>query len=228
MAAAALQPPCSLGNTPLDNAIIYANPDDRAIDLLLPRSPEINKAPEQLAWIPSAAARRGHVRLFEYYRERGGEALFADEPTRRAIMRSAITGGSLELVKKLQTRGIPLVLSANQTRREPGAPELPAAHRLLPGTDSTRRRTHGLRARHCLPGSRHDLHLARRSGDVLADGHGDHDDEDPGRALDAAGLCAVQRAERRLVRQQPGRVGLLLRQFRWSSRPRFVFDLQSV
>jgi len=59
------------------------------------------------------------VRLFEYYRERGGEALFADEPNRRAIMRSAITGGSLELVKKLQARGMPLVLSANQNGATP-------------------------------------------------------------------------------------------------------------
>ena len=111
--------PDSLGNTPLDNAIIYANADNRAIDLLLARSPEINKAPERLAWILSAAARRGHVRLFEYYRERGGEALFADESNRRTIMRSAITGGSLEMVKKLQARGIPLDVSANQNGATP-------------------------------------------------------------------------------------------------------------
>lgn len=111
--------PDSLGNTPLDNAIIYANADDRAIDLLLARSPEINTAPEAVASILSAAARRGHVRLFEYYRERGGEALFADESTRRAIMRSAMTGGSVELVKTLQARGIPLDLSANQNGATP-------------------------------------------------------------------------------------------------------------
>jgi hypothetical protein len=108
-----------MAEPPLENAIIYANPDNRAIDLLLARSPEINKAPERLAWIVSAAARRGHVRLFEYYRERGGEALFADESTRRAIMRSAITGGSLEMVKKLQSRGIPLDSSANQNGATP-------------------------------------------------------------------------------------------------------------
>jgi ankyrin repeat protein len=111
--------PDSLGNTPLDNAIIYANADNRAIDLLLARSPEINKAPEGLAYTLSAAARRGHLPLFEYYRERGGEALFADESTRRAIMRSAITGGSLEMVKKLQARGIPLDVSANQNGATP-------------------------------------------------------------------------------------------------------------
>jgi len=82
-------------------------------------------APEQLAWILSAAARRGHVRLFEYYRERGGEALFADESTRRAIMRSAITGGSLEMVKKLQARGMPLDVSANQNGASPEPQKFP-------------------------------------------------------------------------------------------------------
>jgi ankyrin repeat protein len=111
--------PDSLGNTPLDNAIIYANADNRAIDLLLARSPEINKAPEGLAYTLSAAARRGHLPLFEYYRERGGEALFADESTRRAIMRSAITGGSLAMVKKLQAKGIPLDSTANQNGATP-------------------------------------------------------------------------------------------------------------
>jgi len=65
------------------------------------------------------------VRLFEYYRERGGEALFADEPNRRAIMRSAIAGGSLEMVKKLQARGIPLVLSANQNGASPEPQKFP-------------------------------------------------------------------------------------------------------
>jgi ankyrin repeat protein len=109
----------SLGNTPLDNAITYGSADNRAIDLLLARSPEVNMAPESLAAMLSAAARRGHVRLFEYYRERGGEALFADESNRRAFMRSAIIGGSLEMVKKLQSRGIPLDLSPNRTGATP-------------------------------------------------------------------------------------------------------------
>ena len=71
--------PDSLGNTPLDNAIIYANADNRAIDLLLARSPTINKdARKRWRGSLSAAARRGSVRLFDYYRARGGEALLAD------------------------------------------------------------------------------------------------------------------------------------------------------
>jgi hypothetical protein len=111
--------PDSLGNTPLDNAIIYANADDRAIDLLLARTPEINRTPERLAWILSAAARRGHLPLFEYYRGRGGETLMADESNRRAFMRSAIVGGSVEMVKTLQARGIPLDSSANQNGATP-------------------------------------------------------------------------------------------------------------
>jgi ankyrin repeat protein len=111
--------PDSLGNTPLDNAILYANADDRAIDLLLARSPETTRTPRYLTWLLSAAARRGHVRLFEYYRQRGGDVLIADEATRRDVMRSAIIGGSLEMVRTLQSRGIPLVLSANQNGATP-------------------------------------------------------------------------------------------------------------
>ena len=111
--------PDSLGNTPLDNAIIYANADNRAIDLLLARSPETTRTPRYLTWVLSAAAGRGHVPLFEYYLGRGGEALMADESNRRTFMRSAIVGGSVEMVKKLQARGIPLDLSANQNGATP-------------------------------------------------------------------------------------------------------------
>ncbi len=109
----------SLGNTVLDNAVIYGADDNRAIDLLLDRSAEVNTDPAFLRTALSAAARRGHPRLFEYYRARGGEALFADESNRRAFMRSAILGGSLELVKKLQARQIPLDFSANAAGMTP-------------------------------------------------------------------------------------------------------------
>ena len=111
--------PDSLGNTPLDNAILYANADNRAIDLLLARSPETTRTPRYLTWILLAVAARGHLPLFEYYRQRGGDALIADETTRRDVMRSAITGASLEMVKRLQARGVPLVLSANQNGATP-------------------------------------------------------------------------------------------------------------
>ena len=103
----------SLGNTPLDNAVIYGSEDNRAIDLLLDRSAEVNTDPASLRTTLSAAARRGHPRLFDYYCARGGEPLFADESNRRTFMRSAILGGSLEIVKKIQVRNIPLDFSAN-------------------------------------------------------------------------------------------------------------------
>jgi ankyrin repeat protein len=107
-----INPRDSLGNTPLDNAAIYGE-DDRMIDLLLDRSAEVNTDPAALRTSMAAAARKGHLRLFEYYRARGGEALFADNSSRRALMRSAILGGSLELVKALRARGIPLDSSPN-------------------------------------------------------------------------------------------------------------------
>jgi ankyrin repeat protein len=103
----------SLGNTILDNAVIYGSDDSSAIDLLLDRFAEVNTDAASLRTTVSAAARRGHPRLFEYYCARGREALFADESNRRAFMRSAILGGSLEIVKKFEARNIPLDFSAN-------------------------------------------------------------------------------------------------------------------
>ena len=109
----------SLGHTPLDNAVVYAGEDNRTVDLLIDRSAEINTTPESMREMLSAAALRGHVRLFEYYLARSGEALFADESDRRAFMRNAIMGGSLEIVRKLQSRGIPLDLTANRSGATP-------------------------------------------------------------------------------------------------------------
>ncbi len=102
----------SLGHTPLDNTVFYGG-DDRIIGLLLDRSAEVATDRDSLEELVSIAARRGHQRLFEYYSARGGEALFSEEPNRRRFMRGAILGGSVDLVKKLQARGIPLDFSPN-------------------------------------------------------------------------------------------------------------------
>ena len=111
--------PDSLGNTPLDNAIIYGSGDNRTIDLLLARTAAVNTEPRALASTLSGAARRGHVRLFDYYLARGGDAILATESARRSVMRSAMTGGALEMVKALQVRGIPLDLTPNRTGATP-------------------------------------------------------------------------------------------------------------
>jgi len=111
--------PDSLGNTPLDNAIIYGGADSRTIDLLLAKSAAVNTEPAALASTLSAAARRGHVRLFDYYLARGGETVLATEANRRAVMRSATMGGALEMVKALQARGIPLDLAPNRNGATP-------------------------------------------------------------------------------------------------------------
>ena len=111
--------PDSLGNTPLDNAIIYGGADSRTIDLLLAKSAAVNTEPAALASTLSAAARRGHVRLFDYYLARGGETVLATEANRRAVMRSATMGGALEMVKALQARGIPLDLTPNRNGATP-------------------------------------------------------------------------------------------------------------
>lgn len=102
----------SLGNTPLDNAAIYGE-DERMIDLLLDRSAEVNTDPAALRMTMCGAAQKGHLRLFEYYRARGGEALFANERDRQSFMWNAVLGGSVELVTALRARDIPLVLGAD-------------------------------------------------------------------------------------------------------------------
>lgn len=111
--------PDSEGNTPLDNAILYGRSDSRTIDLLLARSAAVNARPSELAYTLPAVARRGQVRLFDYYMAKGGEALLAAESSRLDIMRSAMIGGSIEMVKALQARGIPLDLTADRNGETP-------------------------------------------------------------------------------------------------------------
>jgi hypothetical protein len=50
---------------------------------------------------------------------RGGNALLATESHRRSVMRSATIGGSLEMVKALQARGIPPDLTPNRNGATP-------------------------------------------------------------------------------------------------------------
>ena len=110
--------PDSEGTTPLDNVVLDEG-DARTIDLLLARSAAVNAKPTELAYTLSKIASRGQVRLFDYYMARGGEALLKVESTRRDIMRNASTGGSLEMVKALQARGVPLEIAQDLTGATP-------------------------------------------------------------------------------------------------------------
>jgi len=99
------------GRTPLNNAVLYSS--DRIIDLLLDHKAEISLEPRFLWMMLSSAAQRGHLRSFQFIVEKGGEDLFQDDSYNRILMRQAISGGSLEIVKVLQARNVPLDVSAD-------------------------------------------------------------------------------------------------------------------
>lgn len=99
------------GRTPLNNAVLYSS--DRIIDLLLDHKAEIGLEPRFLRMMLSSAAQRGHLRSFQFIVEKGGEDLFQDDSENKILMRRAISGGSLEIVKMLQARNVPLDVSAD-------------------------------------------------------------------------------------------------------------------
>ncbi len=99
------------GRTPLNNAVLYSS--DRIIDMLLDHKAEIGLEPRFLRMMLSAAAQRGHLRSFQFVVEKGGKDLFKDDSYIQNLMRQAISGGSLEIVKMLQARNIPLDVSAD-------------------------------------------------------------------------------------------------------------------
>ena len=99
------------GATPLENAIIYS--DNKTIDLLLDNNAVFDTIQENLAFLLSFAAQKGHVRLFKLIAEKGGNDLFKNEVSNKSLMRNAIISGSIEIVKLLQSKNIPLNFSAN-------------------------------------------------------------------------------------------------------------------
>ncbi|MHC1705112.1 MAG: ankyrin repeat domain-containing protein [Tenuifilaceae bacterium] len=99
------------GTTPLENAIVYS--DDKTIDLLLDNNAVFDTTQENLAFLLSYSAQRGHERLFKLIVEKEGNDLFKNEVSNKRLMRNAIISGSLEIVEILQSKNIPLDFSAN-------------------------------------------------------------------------------------------------------------------
>jgi ankyrin repeat protein len=97
------------GRTPLNNAILYSS--DRLIDLLLDHKAEIGLEPRFLRMMLSSAAQRGHFRSFQFVVTMGGEDLFKNDTENKTLMRQAMAGGSLEIVKMIQARNVPLDVS---------------------------------------------------------------------------------------------------------------------
>jgi ankyrin repeat protein len=109
--------PWTNGATPLNDAASYS--DGRVIDLLMDHLADFDTTGENLRFTLNSAVSRGYVRLFEAIIEKCGDDIFADAGTNRYLIRSATTGNSLEIVKKLQSYGIPLDLSGSITGATP-------------------------------------------------------------------------------------------------------------
>ena len=97
------------GRTPLNNAVLYSS--NRIIDLLLDHKAEMSLEPRFLRIMLSSAAQRGHLRSFKFIVEKGGEDLFKNDSQNKTLMRQAISGGSLEIVRMLLARYVPLDVS---------------------------------------------------------------------------------------------------------------------
>ena len=109
--------PWTNGATPLNDAASYS--DGRVIDLLMDHMADFDTTGENLRFTLSSAVSRGYVRLFEAIIQKCGVVILADPGTNRSLIRSATTGNSLEIVKKLQSYNVPLDLSKSITGATP-------------------------------------------------------------------------------------------------------------
>ncbi len=100
------------GMMPLNHAV-HGNAHG-LIDLLLDNDADVNTAQAggPVIWLRMAAS-IGSVRMFKVLVEKAGEDLFKKESDNESIMRSAISGGSLEIVKILLAKNIPIDMEAN-------------------------------------------------------------------------------------------------------------------
>ncbi len=109
--------PWTDGAMPLNYAAMYS--DSRVIDLLLDHNADFDITGENLVFTLSSAINKGHVRLFKKMIEKCGDSLFNDPQLNKSLLRNAIIGNSIEIVKILQSKNIPLDLTASITGATP-------------------------------------------------------------------------------------------------------------
>jgi ankyrin repeat protein len=109
--------PWTDGATPLNYAAMYS--DNRVVDLLLDNKADFDTTEENLRFLVSSAANKGHVRLFNRILEKCGDSIFKDQEENKSLMRNAIISGSIELVKLLQSKKILLDISPSITGATP-------------------------------------------------------------------------------------------------------------
>ncbi len=97
--------------TPLAHAIHSGA--NELIDLFLNKKADIDTSNGLGKTMLAMTARLGSPRLFRYIMEKGGESLFNNETDKNNYMRSALNGGSVEIVQILQGKNIPMNLEAD-------------------------------------------------------------------------------------------------------------------
>ena len=109
--------PWTDGDLPLNYAAMYS--DNRVIDLLLDHHADFDTTGEHLVYTMLSVIEKGHVRFFNNIMEKCGDRLFADAEMNQHMMRTAISSNAIEIVRILQSKNIPLQLSAGYTGATP-------------------------------------------------------------------------------------------------------------
>ena len=99
------------GATPLVNAAEIGSLD--VIDLLLDNNADFDTANNGTLQILQYSAYCGAGRLFNFAVGKAGKNMFSEEANCKALMRAALSGGSLEIVQFLLDKEIPLTLDPN-------------------------------------------------------------------------------------------------------------------
>lgn len=97
------------GNSPLSCAAHAGSV--KIIDLLLDQNATYDNSNGNAMNLLGLSAGIGASRLFKYISDKEGESIFVNDADNRRLMRNALNGGSLEIVKLLQAKNIPVDVS---------------------------------------------------------------------------------------------------------------------
>ena len=106
------------GDTPLQSATIHGK-SLRMIDLLLDNGADIDTSHNGIIRILNTAAACGAERLVKFAFEKMGDRKFQNQDESNALMRNALIGGSVEIVKLLQAKNILLSFGPDIRGRTP-------------------------------------------------------------------------------------------------------------
>jgi ankyrin repeat protein len=106
------------GNNPLQNAVTHGK-SLRMIDLLLDNGADIDTSNDGIIRILNGGVACGAERLVNFAFKKMGDRKFQNQDESNTLMRNALIGGSVEIVKLLQAKNIPLSFEADKRGRTP-------------------------------------------------------------------------------------------------------------